>query len=96
MENSMKVLGRHIRALRKSRGLKAKDIAERANLTPTYISRVENGRVDGVSVEVIMRIAQAMSVPTAALFKDDEIVEELIKHAELMKKFFKEEGKKDK
>lgn len=83
----MITLGKNIRMLREARGLKAKDIAEKADLTPAYVSRIENGKVK-VSVDVIIRIAQAMSIPTAALFKDNEIVDELIKHIELTKKFF--------
>lgn len=91
----MKTLGRNIRLLREAQGLKAREVAEKSDLTPAYISRVENGQVK-VSVDVIMRIADAMEVPTAAFFKDDEIVNELVRHAELMKKFFKEQPSKKK
>lgn len=83
----MITLGKNIRILRQAKGLKAKDIADRADLTPAYVSRVENGRVK-VSVDVLLKIARAMSIPVAAFFKDDEIIEELIKHIELTKKFF--------
>lgn len=90
----MKLLGRNIRVLREARGFKSKDVAEKAELTPGYYSRVENGLVKQVSVDVIMRIADAMSVPTAALFKDNEIVDELVKYMELTKKFLSQNATK--
>lgn len=53
-----------IRELRKARGLTVEELAEKAELSHSYISRLETGR-RRLSREIAERIANAMTVSTA-------------------------------
>ena len=50
-----------IRAFRKYRGLKLKDLAEKCDLSPTYISEIENDKKSG-SVAALKKIAGALNL----------------------------------
>ena len=65
-----KSFGQRLRALRLELGLSQATLAERANVTPEYISRIERGAV-GPSMEVIAKLAHALGVPPQALFAFD-------------------------
>ena len=81
-----RAFGLRIRSLRKSKKLSQEDLAEKAELHPTYIGGVERGERNP-SFESILRIASALGVSPSQLFKfegvktslnlDDEIAEEL-------------------
>jgi XRE family transcriptional regulator, regulator of sulfur utilization len=54
-------LGENIRAQRKQLGLSQERLAERAELHPVYVGRVERGE-ENVSIDSLMRIAKALKV----------------------------------
>jgi transcriptional regulator with XRE-family HTH domain len=60
--NSLPTNGTAIRALRKARGLKIRELAEGAKVSGAYISAIETNRVDGSSW-VLARIAAHLNVP---------------------------------
>ncbi len=60
--------GRRVRELRLERALSQAALAERADVTPEYVSRIECGRV-GPSMEMVERLARAMSVEPSVLFE---------------------------
>jgi transcriptional regulator with XRE-family HTH domain len=60
--------GHRLRELRAERGVSQSALAERAEVTPEYVSRIERGRV-GPSLVVIQRIATALGVEPKALFE---------------------------
>ena len=60
-------VGIEIRRLRDSRGLSAKEVAARADVSPAYLSRLENGKVSP-TVATLSRIVQAMGTGIGALF----------------------------
>lgn len=60
--------GKRLRELRLERGLSQSSLAERADVTPEYVSRIERGQV-GPSMEVVERLAQALFVEPRELFE---------------------------
>jgi DNA-binding XRE family transcriptional regulator len=56
------VVGRRIRAVRRERGERLADTAERAGMSPQYLSEVERGRKDPSS-EILAAVAGALEVP---------------------------------
>jgi transcriptional regulator with XRE-family HTH domain len=63
----MTALGERIKALRQERALQQRQLAEKAELTPSMVSQIESGRLTP-SLNTLGRIAGALSVPIAALF----------------------------
>jgi transcriptional regulator with XRE-family HTH domain len=54
-------LGRTLREIRTRQGLRLKDVAEESELSPSFLSQVEQGQSD-ISVGRLMRLAQALHV----------------------------------
>jgi transcriptional regulator with XRE-family HTH domain len=62
-------LGRAIRERRERAGLSQEGLADKAAIHRTYLSGVETGDRNP-TVEVIARIAKALGIPIAALFRE--------------------------
>lgn len=60
-------LGASIRSARLLKGLKLRDIAAQAGCSESLLSKIENGHVTP-ALPTLMRIAQTLQVPVAALF----------------------------
>lgn len=60
-----------IRRRRKRLALSQEDVAEIASIDRTYVSRLENGRVD-VSVSVAYKVAVALKTTLTELIKETE------------------------
>jgi len=60
-------LGDRIRRLRAERELQQRQLAEKADLTPSMVSQIESGRLTP-SLHTLGKIAGAFGVPIAALF----------------------------
>jgi len=63
-----RVLGQNVRLYRRLSALTQEQLAEKAQLAPTYISDVERGR-ENISVDAVARISEALDVPLADLFR---------------------------
>jgi transcriptional regulator with XRE-family HTH domain len=61
-----RILGENIRLFRKQARLSQEKLAEKADLNTTYISDVERG-VENISLDALVRIANALNVPLADL-----------------------------
>jgi transcriptional regulator with XRE-family HTH domain len=59
--------GRRLRELRVATGLSQSELAERADITPEYVSRLERGLV-GPSIEALERIAKGLGVEPKSMF----------------------------
>ena len=66
----MTALGERIKALRQERALQQRQLAEKAELTPSMVSQIESGRLTP-SLNTLGRIAGALSVPIAALQREN-------------------------
>lgn len=58
-------------------GLTAKELAQRASVTPGYISQIEHDQIKP-SMNVMMRIAEVLNVPMAALLMAEQAPEEIV------------------
>ncbi len=63
----MTSLGARIKALRVERQLQQRQLAEKAELTPSLVSQIESGRLTP-SLHTLGKIATALGVPIASLF----------------------------
>lgn len=63
----MTPLGARVKALRVERGLQQRQLAEKAELTPSMVSQIESGRLTP-SLNTLRRLAEALGVTIASLF----------------------------
>lgn len=61
-------IGQRIRRLRQAAELTLRELAERADLTPGYISQLERGKVS-ISIDSLMMLLDALNVPIANFFR---------------------------
>ena len=54
-----KAIGARMQALRRSRGMTQEQLAEAVDITPVYVSRIENG-VKRASLPVLLRITKVL------------------------------------
>ncbi len=59
--------GRVIKEYRKRAGLKQTDLARKARITPTYLSKLENGR-KYPSLPLLQKLCRFLGVPEEVLF----------------------------
>jgi transcriptional regulator with XRE-family HTH domain len=69
--DSLAGLGARIRTMRKERGVKLNELAEKSGLSSAFLSRLERGQVSS-SVANLIQIAKALGVAVAELFHDDQ------------------------
>lgn len=74
------LVGRRLREMRRARGMSAKDVAQRAHVSPAYLSRLENDKVSP-TVATLSRVVQAMGESVAHLFSE-EATGPLVRHSE--------------
>jgi HTH-type transcriptional regulator/antitoxin HipB len=58
----MQQLGARFRAVRIRRGLRQGDVAERAGIHRSSVSRIERGRLDGVAIGTLLTVARILDV----------------------------------
>lgn len=63
-EDITTLVGRRIRQLRRERKWTIEDLADKADLDPSYVSRLERG-VQNASLTVLAQIARAFTIPVA-------------------------------
>lgn len=64
------VLARNLRQLRQAQGLSQEELAARADITANYLSSLEREEY-AASVDVIERLAKALSVAPGSFFASD-------------------------
>lgn len=79
--NLKKLLGYHIRALRKARKLTQQELGEKAGINYKFLGEIERG-TQNPSLLVLSRIAKALNVKTAELFlfEDQTLNREEMEH----------------
>lgn len=60
-------LGARIKGLRTARGIRQKELAQKAGLTPSLVSQIESGKLTP-SLHTLGRLAGALGLPIGALF----------------------------
>ena len=64
------MIGEKIKAIRMEKKITAKELAERVEVTPGYISQIERDLISP-SLSVLMRIADAIETPLASLLSQE-------------------------
>src|SRR3989442_10565604 len=68
----MTSLGERIKSLRLERDLQQRQLAEKADLTPSMVSQIESGRLTP-SLHTLGRVAAALGVPMGSLFDAEPV-----------------------
>lgn len=66
---AIKTLGLTIRHYRKQAGISQEELAERAELHPVYVGKVERGE-QWISLHALLRVAKALGVRVCDLLQD--------------------------
>jgi transcriptional regulator with XRE-family HTH domain len=66
----LNTLGERIHAIRKSKGMTIKEVANITGLTPSFISQLERG-ITTASIASIQKIAQALGTQLSVLFNEE-------------------------
>ena len=72
MEVAEQLIGLRVRELRQKRELTLEQVAGRANLSKSFISKVERGAVS-ISIAALSRLADGLGVPMGEIFDTGEI-----------------------
>ncbi|ETW93876.1 MAG: hypothetical protein ETSY1_37330 [Candidatus Entotheonella factor] len=70
-EVSMSV-GLQVKLARVRRQMKAKELAQKAGIAPTYLSEIENNKAQGLSLEVFARLCRALDTEPNILMEWDQ------------------------
>jgi len=65
--NAKILIGKRIQELRKARGLSQEKIAEKADISSTYLSRIECGR-ENPTLDMLIKLANALEVEMWEMF----------------------------
>jgi XRE family transcriptional regulator, regulator of sulfur utilization len=66
---NLKILGESIRKHRSQIGMNQEELAERANLHPVYVGKIERGE-QWISLHALLRVAKALDVRVRDLVKE--------------------------
>jgi len=64
--NQKRMIGLRIKELRKRRGLSQDDVAEKADTSPNYLSRMERG-TENPTLDMLIKISHALAVDLGEL-----------------------------
>jgi transcriptional regulator with XRE-family HTH domain len=67
MKDVLRKLGARLKEIRKARGLTQEALAEKVDLSPQYLSRLEGGH-QSPSIETMARLAEALDLELFELF----------------------------
>jgi len=65
--------GRRIQELRKARGFSQEQVAERADISPNYLSRIECGR-ENPTLDMFIKLSNALEVEMLEMFDFGHVV----------------------
>lgn len=80
----MTMIGENIQRIRKMRGLTLSELAERAQISKSYLSNIERNLNQNPSVQIVEKVAQVLGVdfrtlldsePCSSLYTEDEWME---------------------
>lgn len=73
----MKMLGDYLKRLRMDLGLSMHEVSRRTNLTPSYISKIENGSsFQTISAHGLVEFAKAYSLPPQTILERSGFIDE--------------------
>ena len=84
MDTKLKEMGARVREARVKMNLSQTDLAELAQLHPTYISQIENGKAN-MSIDVFMRLTEALQISADWLLRAEVPSVNTIQNVEINK-----------
>lgn len=67
------LIGRRIQELRKAKGLSQEKVAEKADISPTYLSRIECGR-ENPTLDMFIKLSNALEIEMWEMFDFGHVV----------------------
>lgn len=74
--NQLKIFGKHLKALRQSKGISAVELANSCGMDKPHMSRLENGKANP-KLTTLIRLSQALGISLGEFLEGLEITEEL-------------------
>ena len=72
----MRKLGIYLERLRKEANFSIRDVAQKADITPSYLHKIEKGdSFSTLSVHTILKLSKFYNVPIAAFLKDSGLID---------------------
>lgn len=68
-QQRLKIIGATVRHFRKDAGMSQEQLAEKADLHPVYIGKVERGE-QWISLHALLRVADALGIEAKQLLRD--------------------------
>lgn len=62
----------YIKEIRMAKGYGLNELAKKADVSVSYLSEIERGKKNGVSIEILCKLAKALGVDVSELFSCDE------------------------
>lgn len=69
--NILKNLGSNIKKFRKEKGFTQEVLAEKVNIHPTYVGKIESGK-NNISIMMLYKISRALNVRLSEIFDFDK------------------------
>ncbi len=67
----MSIVSKNLKKIRNAKGLSQRGLAEKANVSYTYINRIEREVYENPSFELLNKLAKALEVPVEVLYRED-------------------------
>jgi len=71
----MKKLGTYLKTLRKEAGLSIREAAQKSEVAPSYLSKVEAGIFSTISIQSLIKLSKTYDVPPIAILKEAGLIE---------------------
>ncbi len=65
------MIGDNIKKIREIKNIDAKTVAAKAEITPAYLSLIENNKRENPNIKVLQKIADALDVSLTSLYDSD-------------------------
>ncbi|USK68336.1 helix-turn-helix domain-containing protein [Peribacillus asahii] len=69
------MIGKNIKEIRKRRGYTLSDLAEKANISKSYLSNIERDLNKNPSLQIMNKIASVLNVDISSLLKNDTVLD---------------------
>jgi plasmid maintenance system antidote protein VapI len=63
-----KMYGNHIKAILSEKGMSPQELSDVADILPSHISRIINGKRRCISLPIAIKISQALGMPVESVF----------------------------
>ncbi len=73
----MQKMGSYLKELRNDLGLTLREAAKRAGISPSHLSKIENGKAfDSIGIRVLINLSKTYNIPVTAILEESGFIEE--------------------